>query len=196
MKGYIYIAGSFLNTEPSKCGSQKEWIDNDPHIHSKPYTWGICRYDLRTGVEEGDYVFFVLPKASKQPRMIFAYLKVGKIMSHKAAYHAPELRDKRMTANRNPNGNIIDNGQGEHSPYDGHNYNKIKERYVIANMSDSKKFNPEFMATKSKNFPKALNKILEIDSDNLSKLISRKGRKLNSVQVNELLNWLGKDSKR
>jgi hypothetical protein len=40
------------------------WLDNDPHFWEPPPTWGICRTDSRRVVKVGDYIFFVLPKAS------------------------------------------------------------------------------------------------------------------------------------
>src|SRR3989344_1847713 len=86
VKGYIYIAGSFLNPDTIKCARSSNWIDNDPHIYSKPFTWGICRYDLRNAADPGDYVFFVLPKRSRLPQTIFAYMKISKIITHKEAY--------------------------------------------------------------------------------------------------------------
>src|SRR2546430_2431671 len=91
MKGYIYISGAFTTVNRSKCGGNG-WLDNDPHFWTQPPTWGICRTDLRCCVDVGDYVFFVLPKASELPQMIYGYFRVCEPpISHIQAYSRRDL---------------------------------------------------------------------------------------------------------
>src|SRR5271166_2960005 len=128
LKGYIYIASAFETVNRSACGQKGSWVDNDPHFWTSPPTWGICRSDLRARAEEGDVVFFVLPRRGKHPQMIFGYLRIGKIVSHVDAFQRLDLRSKRMN-NKVPNGNIIVDGTGGYNRFDGgvhrHKFDKI-----------------------------------------------------------------------
>ena len=65
MKGYIYIASAFDTVNLSTCGQKGSWVDNDPHFWTYPPTWGICRNDIRAKAEEGDSIFFVLPRRGR-----------------------------------------------------------------------------------------------------------------------------------
>ena len=117
MKGFIYIAGAFTELKKGKCQPNKSRLDNDPHFWTSPPTWGICRNDLRKNCNIGDYIFFVLPKASKYPQMVFAYLKVKQIITHIEAFNTQGLKSKQM-GNKNPNGNIIVNSSGGYNKFD------------------------------------------------------------------------------
>jgi len=194
----MYIAGSFKSLKSTTCKPNKEWTDNDPHIWNKPYSWGICRYDLRNGANIGDYVFFILPKSlpkdSKLKQMIFCYIKIKDIISHKKAYKL--YKRKRMEANKNPNGNILVDNRGRYTRYDrgSHNFNKIKERYAIADMNDSLILKDKDIAKKSEHFVSFLQKLLGKKGDSVFKLVSRKGRILNEKQVKDLKYWLKNSS--
>ncbi len=189
MNGYIYIAGSFLNPFPAKCKTTADWIDNDPCIYNEPYTWGICRYDLRNKAKEGDYIFFVLPKKSNLRQMIFAYMKIGKMMTHEEAYKTLRLHKYRMVYGKNPNGNILVDAHGKHHPADHgrHKFRKIKDHYAVADMSNSRKFTRETIEQKALEFVNILHKIFNKKKGNRPiDLISRKGQQLNEAQVERL----------
>lgn len=77
MKGRIYISGAFTTVVHSKCKQLGE-LDNDPHFWESPPTWGICRPDIREllNFKNDNYIFFVLPKKSDLPQMIYGYMKI------------------------------------------------------------------------------------------------------------------------
>jgi hypothetical protein len=192
MEGRIYISGAFTTINCSNCGG-KEWLDNDPHLWSDPPTWGICRTDFRRVVKKGDYIFFVLPKKSELPQMIYGYLRVLEKITHIEAYHRPELRHKRM-ANKNPNGNIIVDADGNYNRFDKgvhkDRFEQIKQYYVVGDRRESefltedhiKQFAPEFLAV--------LNATFGTHNDSVFGIIGRKGRRLTEKQVANLLTWL------
>lgn len=218
MVGYIYIAGYFdclHNIFESQLLIQKfKLIDNDPDFRL-PFTWGICRPDLREKVKEGDMIFFVLPKNNKHglEQMIFAYITVKDIIKHKDAYHRSDLECKRMTTNivtyRPFNskfspyliaqkGNIIVDGNGNYNSLDidhENNFERIKENYVIADMGNSKLLTLDEMKNLSNNF---LDKLLEITNYQNTKgngiraidIISKYGFTLNESQTKKLVDWL------
>lgn len=194
MKGIIYIAGAFQNLKATDCIIEGE-IDNDPHIWTKPYTWGICRPDLRERICIGDYVFFVLSANANLPQMIFSYIKVAKIITHKDAYFEPELRSKRM-ANKKYNGNIIVDENGDYNRFDlgihRHNFERIKKRYVVADMSISKKLSGQKIIKESAEFVNNLKHIFEIKSkvNTPIDIISRYGKSLTEIQVHKLIDLL------
>src|SRR3989338_2595872 len=105
IQGFIYIASAFESLTPSGCVDGEE-VDNDPHLWSEPYTWGICRPDIRNRVKGGDYVFFVLGSKAKLPQMIFSYIRVAEIITHYQAFQRPRLENKRMTGKK-VEGNIL-----------------------------------------------------------------------------------------
>ena len=187
-EGRIYIASAFQNTqEPGYCSGNE--VDNDPHVWNKPYTWGICRPDLRNTINKGYYVFFVLGKKAK-PQMIFAYVKIKEIICHKEAYFRKELRKKRM-GRKKVQGNIIVDKKGNHNKFDHHkNFHEIKKRYAVAYINKSRKLMEKDIERKSKDFVRVLRKILHKKGKMPIDIISRKGRRLNELQVKHLLKWL------
>jgi hypothetical protein len=193
MKGLMYIAGSFETVDSGKCGRGRGWIDNDPHFWKNPPTWGICRNDLRRKAEEGDYIFFVLPKNAKHPQSIFGYLRVAKIISHMAAYWHADLRSKRM-ANKNPNGNIIVDHLGNYNRFDGgvHRgiFEKVKQRYVIGDAACSRFLTDFEIKRAAPGFVKALSVILGKRGKTPIELISRYGCELSASQVEQIVAWL------
>jgi len=191
--GYIYIAGSFLNVNRSRCGPGGEWIDNDPHFWTDPPTWGICRPDLREKVIEGDVVFFVLPLASRHPQMIFAYLTVRENITHVEAFSRPELQSKRMGPHV-PNGNIIVDEKGCYNRYDlgAHrdNFERIRKHYVIGDSYSSRLFGDRQIRALAPTFIETLSSILEETGARAIDIVSRYGRALSPEQVVKLTDWL------
>ena len=197
MKGFLYIASAFKTVNRSKCGQGGNWIDNDPHFWSDPPTWGICRPDLRKKADIGDYIFYTLPKSSKHPQMIFAYMKIKEIISHVEAFHRVDLRQKRMRE-AIPNGNIIVDAKGEYNKYDRgahrNNFIKISQRYVIGDISNFHFLTDKEINRKSKSFLNILNDILDLEfkigeSTRAVDLISRYGRTINADQIEQLVSW-------
>src|ERR1035437_2269357 len=195
MKGYIYIASAFETVNRSVCGQKGSGVDNDPHFWTSPPTWGICRNDLRSGADVGDFVFFVLPRKSRHPQMILGFLKIAEKISHIEAFPRPELRSKRM-GNKMPNGNIIVEVDGGYNRFDGgvhkHKFEKIKRHYVIGSEAESRMLSPEEIRYLAPRFLWELGSILGLRGDRAIDIISRKGRVLPDRQVKSLLNWLNK----
>ena len=194
VQGYLYIASAFQSLKQSGCTVGGE-LDNDPHIWRKPYTWGICRPDIRNAVSEGDYIFFVLGKKANLPQMIFAYIKVGEVLTHQQAFHRRELKSKRMIGNKKTEGNIIVNSDGSYNgnDYKIHfkNFDEIKKKYVIADMIHSKVITTQEIVSKAQDFVSFLNKLLDKDGDSPYKIISQKGIwGLKEEQVKQLIGWL------
>ena len=189
MSGYIYIAGSFKTLDPTSLGD----IDNDPHFWDAPPTWGICRPDLRAGAKVGDVVFFVLPKASGLPQTIFAYLKIAEIITHAQAYTRHDLQRKRM-GDKKPNGNIIVNASGEYETFDEWvhegNVERIKPRYAVGSVAESRMLSLKEVQRLAPQFVSHVGKILHSEGTTPIDIVSKKGKKLNEQQVQELLAWL------
>lgn len=193
MKGVIYIAGGFCNPCRGKCGQDGVKHDNDPHFWDDPPTWGICRNDLRRKTEAGDYVFFVLPKRSHLPQMVFGYLKVAEKITHLEAYHRPDLREKRM-GKKDPNGNIIVDQHGGYSRFDGgaHEriFDKVKQHYVIGCVSSSRLLPEAEIRSLAPAFLRVLKNVTGRSGQRPIDVISRKGLWLSEPQAHRLLAWL------
>ena len=193
MANYMYIAGSFETVVKSKCGRGKEWLDNDPHFWTMPPTWGICRNDLRRKATEGDTIIFVLPKHGKHSQMIFGYLKIKEIITHKQALSRSSLNSKKM-GNKNPNGNIIVDSNGRYNRYDGgahkHVFARVKQRYAIGDVNESRMLDKD---TIEKLAPSFLNMLITITGINGSRpidIITRYGIELSDRQVKKLVYWV------
>lgn len=195
MKGYIYISGVFSTVTRAKCDVGEGWLDNDPHFWKSPPTWGICRTDYRRCVTPGDYIFFVLPKASKLPQMVYGYLRVDEKITHEQAFKRRGLRSKRM-GNKNPNGNIIVDADGKYNRFDGNvhrdRFATIKYHYVIGDVGDSAFLPEERIRELAPAFVDTLNNIFDTHCDSVFAILTRKGRRMQEVQVRHLLAWLQK----
>jgi hypothetical protein len=195
VKGYIYIASAFETVNRSVCGQKGSWIDNDPHFWTSPPTWGICRNDLRAKAEDGDVIFFVLPRRGRHPQMIFGYLTIKEIISHLDAFHREGLRSKRMK-NKMPNGNIIVDARGAYSRFDGgvhrHKFEKIRRHYGVGREKDSRMLTAAEIRRLAPRFLGTLSSIIGIQGERAIDIISRKGRVLTARQVRALLTWLNK----
>ena len=128
--------------------------------------------------------------------MIFAYLKIKEKISHFAAYHRKNLRKKRM-ANKNPNGNIIVNANGNYNLYDGgaHRdiFHKIKDEYVVGDAARSRMLSESEIVRLAPSFVKKLSSITGIKGQRVIDIISRAGRSFTADQVDQLLTWLNED---
>lgn len=194
MANWIYIAGVFNHLD----NSQGQVLDNDPHIWTEPFTWGICRPDLRKFVERDNYVFFVLPKSSPHPQMIFAYIKIEEVISHVDAFKEPKLKSKRMRNGANPNGNILVHGNGCYNLVDGNahrdRFHQIKKQYAIGYVDQSKRVSIINIRRRSNYFLNFLNNLFHYHGNqrrnSVASIISRKGRKLSDDQVKKIIRWL------
>ncbi len=197
MNGRIFISGSFTTVDRNTCGQGGGWVDNDPHLWDSPPTWGICRPDLRKLVHEGDYVFFVLPRASELPQTVYAYLRAREIITHMKAYNRPELRMKRMRRTRRgqPNGNIIVTRAGQYNELDGNpdhkrRFDSIKRHYVIGDAEHSRLLSRAKIEAMAPAFADVLYGIFGVRAPRPIGVISRWGRVMTDSQANELLSWL------
>lgn len=182
MEGRLYIARVFTNLDP-KDGH----VDNDPHFWTDPPTWGICRPDYRTGLDKGDYVFFMSSKNNPNfPQMIFAYLKIKEIITHEEAFK--QFPQKRMRANAKINGNIIVDSRGDYHPGDlgAHEdrFDQIKEHYAVGFKKYSRMLTKAEILEKAPGFPEALERIIGTST------IYQKGKTLTYHQIQDLLTWL------
>ncbi len=146
-------------------------------------------------------MFFVLPKASPLPQMIYGYFKVEDNVTHLEAYG--KLKRKRMNKNKNPNGNIIVTGNGRYNRRGDNGTHKdrfegIKENYVIGDRKDYEflldrngRPTPKFSKL-SDSFLPMLKKVFKTNKDSVYSIIGRKGRVLSEGQVKQLLVWLRK----
>lgn len=191
--GLIYIAGEFDTVNRSKCGQKGSWVDNDPHFWNDPPTWGICRNDLRAKADEGDYVFFVLPKKGRHPQMIFGYLRIETIISHADAFHLPSLQGKRM-GRKMPNGNIIVDAKGKYNRFDAnvhkYKFEKIKQHYAIGDPTRSRMLSDQEIRRLAPDFLGVLGDVVGKHGTRAIDIISRRGRKIDARQVKMLLQWL------
>ncbi len=162
MQGRIYISGAFTTVNRAKCGGGVGWLDNDPHLWSQPPTWGICRTDIRRVINIGDCIFFVLPKASELPQMVYGYFKVREKITHMEAFARPALRHKRM-GHKNPNGNIIVAADGHYNRFDGgvhkDRFDEIKRYYIIGDKAESKFLSEDRIRQLAQEFVAVLNNI-------------------------------------
>jgi len=191
MKGRIYISGVFANLKYVKCRPNVDWLDNDPHFWSSPPTWGICRTDFRGVMSKGDYIFFVLPKKTDLPQMVYGYFKIADHIDHLTAYHL--FPNKRMRET-NPNGNIIVNADGTYNQLDGgahlSRFNQIKKHYIVGEIRDHCFLKPVHIRRLAPLFLNTLNNIFNCDKNEIIKILTRKGRILNESQIYMLMNWL------
>jgi len=192
MQGRIYVSGAFTTVNSSKCGGVG-WLDNDPHFWNQPPTWGICRTDFRRVIKDGDYIFFVLPKASELPQMVYGYFKVRKRITHMQAFRCPDLRHKRM-GDKIPNGNIIVDANGRYNRFDG-GYHKdrfaaIKRHYVIGETKKSGFLSEDRIRKLAPGFLRVLNRVFGTREKPVFGIIGRKGRRMSEEQVSRLLTWL------
>jgi hypothetical protein len=190
----MYISGAFATVSRSKCGGAG-WLDNDPHFWTQPPTWGICRTDRRRSVEPGDHVFFVLPKASELPQMIYGYLPVREQITHVEAYHRPSLLNKRMGPGKNPNGNIIVTADGRYNRWDGsesheRRFGAIKEHYVVGDRHGSEFLTEAKIKRLAPHFLGYLNELFGTSGRSVFDAIGRGGRRLDERQIRDLLRWL------
>ena len=193
MKGRIYISGAFTTVSRSKCGGGKGWLDNDPHFWIQPPTWGICRTDFRRVINEGDYIFFVLPKKSELPQMVYGYFPVVEKMTHMEAYARPALRHKQM-GKKNPNGNIIVDADGRYNRFDGgvhkDRFEQIKQYYIVGSEQESEFLTEERIKRLAPGFIMKLNEIFGTDKGSVFGIIGRGGRRMTERQAIHLLRWL------
>jgi hypothetical protein len=193
MEGRIYISGVFTTVNRSKCGGGVGWLDNDPHFWTWPPTWGICRTDFRRVIKLGDYIFFVLPKASELPQMVYGYFKVREKITHMQAHARRELRHKRM-GNKVPNGNIIVTANGRYNQFDGgrhkDRFREIKRYYVIGDTNESAFLSEDRIRHLAPRFVAILNRVFGTRQESAFRIIGRKGRRMSEEQVGSLLEWL------
>lgn len=188
----MYIAGSFHTVRRNTCGGGKGWVDNDPHFWTQPPTWGICRNDLRHRADEGDYIFFVLPRSAQHPQCLFAFMRVAKKVTHAQAYRQRGLLSKRMR-NKNPNGNIIVDESGSYNRFDSgahhHMFEKVKLEYVVGDPANSRFLTAQEIKHLAPRFNPMLQEVFGSRGATPIQHISRYGKTLTPEQVNKVIRW-------
>ena len=183
----------FATVDRGKCGGGVGWLDNDPHFWNRPPTWGICRTDFRRAIEVGDYIFFVLPKASELPQTVYGYFRVREKVCHMQAFGRPELRCKRM-GNKIPNGNIIVDAQGRYNRFDGchhkDRFDEIRRYYVIGDTKGSEFLSENRIRKLAPGFLGVLRRVFATRRKSVFRIIGRKGRRMSEEQVRHMLAWL------
>jgi len=191
MEGRIYISSAFTNLKYAKCKPNKDWLDNDPHFWNSPPTWGICRTDFRKMLNKNDYIFFVLPKRTELPQMIYGYIKILKSISHLEAY---QIFPQKRLKNGKPNGNIIVDEFGNYNRYDNNahkeRFEQIKNYYIVGDRNNSKFLQENEINKLSKSFLQKLQKVFVSKASDIFDIIGRKGRILDEKQIDTLLKWL------
>jgi len=140
-------------------------------------------------------IFFVLSRDAQHNQMIFGYMKIRKVVHHRAAYRL--LPGKRMSDSI-PNGNIIVNGVGRYSRWDygihQHNFEKIARKYAIGYDAGSRFLTAEQIESKAPEFTRVLGEILGTSGNRPIDHISRFGRRnLSQDQVDQLKAWVEED---
>jgi len=191
MTGRIYISGAFTNLNYVRCKPNKDWLDNDPHFWKMPPTWGICRTDYRKMLNQGDYIFFVLPAGTTLPQTIYGYFKIAEHITHDDAYqHYPA---KRMRS-QNPNGNIIVDGTGNYNRFDENVHRKkfeaIRKHYIVGDRHDMAFLKKQQIESMAPQFLAVLNNVFVSNASTIFQIIGRKGRVLNNLQTGKLLQWI------
>nr|WP_068890981.1 hypothetical protein [Pedobacter panaciterrae] len=183
MKGYIYTM--FPGADPSN-----GWEMTDPIFKNTP-TMGACRPDIRRSVERGDYIFSISGRVvNVKPHIVGAFSVDDKINALAALNRFPQ-NAMQIDENGKLQGNIIVDAQGNHLDIDYHdNYKKRIENYIIGR--DPIFFEEQEEIKKAKDETVSiLNDIFGKNEDRVHKIIGR-CRKLDSHQVNELLDWMNK----
>jgi hypothetical protein len=96
--------------------------------------------------------------------------------------------------NKNPNGNIIVDANGQYNRFDGgiheKRFEKIKLYYVIGDESNSEFLTEKKIRQLAPGFLSALDEIFESKESSVFKVIGRSGRRMSEKQINQLLTWL------
>jgi hypothetical protein len=96
--------------------------------------------------------------------------------------------------NKNPNGNIIVDANGQYNRFDGgvhkDRFEKIKLYYIIGDESNSEFLTEKKIRQLAPGFLSALNKIFESKESSVFNVIGRSGRRISKKLVNRFLAWL------
>lgn len=66
-------------------------VGNDPYFHSKPFSWGICRPNIRGSIEEDTRLFFYTTKGSAGDYYLTGMMKVEKKLTQEQAANESDL---------------------------------------------------------------------------------------------------------
>ena len=183
MKGYVYKM--FQGADPGA-----GWQMTDPLFGATP-TMGACRPDIRRAVEKGDYIFPISGRVTNVlPHVVGAFAVDEKINALAAYSRFPQ---NRMTQDESGHlsGNIIVDAKGEHLPFDYHeNHLRRIDNYIVG--TEPIYFDQQGEIEKAKaETVLMLNSIFGKNETSVFKIIGR-GRRLDHVQVRELLDWMNK----
>jgi hypothetical protein len=126
--------------------------------------------------------------------MIFAYMRIAEDkITHFEAYHRADLRSKQM-GNKNPNGNILVDTNGNYNRFDGNahkeQFPRLKGEYAIGDPKNSRMLDDRAIRSLAPSFVARLSSILGKQGKRAIDIISRGGRQLDEYQTKRLLSWL------
>jgi hypothetical protein len=187
MKGYIYTM--FAGADPAE-----GWTMTDP-IYGKVPTLGACMPNIRKAVERNDYIFSISGRVQNVKQYVVGGFSVDEKINALSAYkRLPENR-MRVGIQGELLGNIIVDSKGKHLDIDYHRNQESRiENYIIGK--------DPIVVEGAKNVDKArketlnvLNDLFGKNEDTISKVIGR-WRKLDEVQIKDLLAWMSTLRKR
>jgi hypothetical protein len=187
MKGYIYTM--YQGADPAE-----GWEMTDP-IYGKIPTLGACMPNIRRAVNSGDYIFSISGRVKNVSQYVVGGFKVDEKINALAAYRRfPENR-MIISDDGSLKGNIITDSKGKHLAIDYHtNHEKRIENYIIG--KDAIVIAGEKQVQKAREETLLmLNALFGRKEDAIHKIIGR-WRKLDNVQVNDLVSWMKQIRKR
>jgi hypothetical protein len=165
-------------------------VRNDPDFLHFPFTWGVCRPDIRKSIEAGDFACFATGRNDPNGQRIVGIIEVEEKMDWKAARQRfPERIWKSTTS-----GNILVSASGEHlkgAPHPPEEEGKYYERR-IGNYSVGSIKGSVFLNDNNTGGLKLTRKRLD-QLLGKGKEIPRPGVRLVSKQVQLIMKWV-KDS--
>jgi len=164
------------------------WEMTDP-IYGKTPTLGACMPNIRRAVEKGDYIFSVSGRVKNASQYVVGGFSVDEKINALAAFKRfPENRMK-VSKDGLLTGNIIIDGNGKHLKFDYHsNHEKRIENYIIG--KDPIVIEGEKRVQKAREETLyMLNTLFGKNEDAVHKIIGR-WRKLDSMQIKDILSWM------
>ncbi len=128
----------YVMTEPNvgryrHAGFRPKSHPYDPDFVNFPFTWGICRHDLRARIGEGEWVFFLTGKNSPEGQRLVGGIRVNRVVTAAlAAILFPKRRYDHAC------GNVATDKYGRHLTGEPHrDWRERAKTYVIGNRVDS-----------------------------------------------------------
>jgi hypothetical protein len=181
MKGYIYTM--YAGADPGH-----GWSMNDPIFGPVP-TLGACVPNIRRAVEQGDFVFVISGRIPGERQFVVGGFKVKEKISALAAHRRfPENRLRIAPAGQ-VIGNVIVKSDGTQHPLDAHsNFANRVENYLVGCEASYLENRTQYNSARSDTL-EVLSSIFQKEGHRVFDIIGRY-RKMDSTQVNQLLQWI------